>query len=251
MGEEALGLVDRYARGLACRQVVLSAHFTGTSDVPVCGRCDVCLGTVVLPTSTQDESRFLRTPPVVLSTEACALIVEAVGQLRKPVGKTNLARALRGSRARPLVRLSLLQLPQHGHLKQFDERSIVTAIESLLHQGVLVRKGMKYPTVWLPGRPVRTVATTSTTESATRTAKPRGRFPKYNDCIRVLENYRRRMARQLKWKPYMVFQQRVIVALDQHRPTTHEALARIAGLGVSRIERFGNDLIALMKQHPL
>ncbi len=251
LGEAALGLVDNYARGGTCRQVRLSAHFTGNDDVPGCGRCDVCLGTVSIPASNRVDSLFDRAPAVTLPADSCAVIVEAVGLLRKPVGKTNLARALRGSRARPLARLSLLQLPQHGHLKQFDERSIVAAIEGLLEQGVLVKKGMKYPTVWLPGRPVRTVAAEKNSSDAQHPPKPRGRFPKYNDCIRVLENYRRRMARQLKWKPYMVFQQRVIVALDQHRPTTHEALARIAGLGVSRIERFGNDLIALMKQHPL
>jgi superfamily II DNA helicase RecQ len=183
-----------------------------------------------------------------LPAELRQVIVDAFGNLRKPVGKTNLARALRGSRARPLARLSLLQLPEHGRLKAFDERSIVAAIEGLLEAGVLAKKGVKYPTVWLPGRAVR--ATVTTEESSPRKSKPRGRFPTYNDCVRVLENYRRRMARQLKWKPYMVFQQKVIAALEQHRPTTREALARIPGLGPSRIERFGSDLIALMKQHP-
>lgn len=249
LGEEALAQVESYARGQACRQTVLCAHFTGSFEQPDCGRCDVCLGTVQASAPSRTFTAITREAAPPLPDELRQVIVDAVGNLRKPVGKTNLARALRGSRARPLARLSLLQLPEHGRLKQYEERSIVAAIEALLEQGVLAKKGVKYPTVWLPGRAVRAPAPPP--GGAPRTAKPRGRFPKYNDCVRVLENYRRRMARQLKWKPYMVFQQRVIAALEQQRPTTLQALARIPGLGPSRIERFGSDLIALMKQHPL
>jgi ATP-dependent DNA helicase RecQ len=251
LGEEALAQVERYARDGECRQVTLCSHFTGSDEHAACGKCDVCAGTVVEPVASRSESRFETKASVALSADQLDLIVEAVGQLRKPVGKTNLARALRGSRARPLARLSLLQLPQHGRLKEFDERSIVGAIEALLEKGSLVKKGVKYPTVWLPGKPVRAAADQDASGAKVRSTKPRGRFVRYNDCVRVLENYRKRMARQLKWKPYMVFQQKVIVALDQQRPTTHAALARISGLGPSRIERFGDDLIALMKQHPL
>jgi ATP-dependent DNA helicase RecQ len=187
-----------------------------------------------------------------LSPEDAAIIVEAVGELRRPVGKTNLARALRGSRARPLSRLGLLQLPQHGRLRAADERAIVAGIEALLAAGRLVRKGVKYPTVWLPGRPVRPVKSVQADGAAPGEARPAGRwkrsFPVYNDCVRLLENYRRRMARQLRWKPYMVFQTRTIVALDAERPVTLAELARIPGLGPARVERFGRDLIELMKQ---
>ena len=250
LGQEALAQVERYSSNGLCRQVTLCQHFTDRDDHALCGQCDVCMGTAA-ETSSRHEVVFERQAKVALPAEARTLIVEAVGELRKPVGKTNLARALRGSRARPLARLSLLALPQHGRLKEFDERSIVGAIEDLLEQGTLVRKGVKYPTVWLPGRSVRPTNADRPKDAAARSNKPRGRFPRYNDCVRVLENYRKRMARQLKWKPYMVFQQKVIVALDQQRPTTREGLARISGLGASRIDRFGNDLIALMKQHPL
>ena len=72
---------------------------------------------------------------------------------------------------------------------------------------------------------------------------------RYNAFVRSLENYRRRMARSLKWKPYMVFQQRVIMALDQQRPSTRAALAKIPGLGAAKIERFGSDLLQLLREH--
>src|SRR5262249_20669535 len=59
---------------------------------------------------------------------------------------------------------------------------------------------------------------------------------------RELDAYRKRRARELKWKAYMVFQRNVILAIEQQRPSSTEALARIPGLGPSRIARFGDDL---------
>ena len=42
---------------------------------------------------------------------------------------------------------------------------------------------------------------------------------------------------------------RTIAAIDQARPASHDALARIPGLGPAKIARFGDDLIALVRFH--
>jgi ATP-dependent DNA helicase RecQ len=71
-----------------------------------------------------------------------------------------------------------------------------------------------------------------------------------SELARQLERFRRRLARELKWKTYMVFQQRVISELDRQRPTTREALARVPGLGPAKIARFGDDLLAMIRAAP-
>jgi hypothetical protein len=57
------------------------------------------------------------------------------------------------------------------------------------------------------------------------------------------------MARQLKWKAYMVFQRGAITAIDRQRPDSLAALARIPGLGPSRIARFGEDVLAIVRRY--
>jgi len=82
--------------------------------------------------------------------------------------------------------------------------------------------------------------------------KPRGLRPTRTSgsgLARELERYRRRRARELKWKAFMVFQHKVIVAIDQQRPGSADALARIPGLGASRIARFGDDLLDLVRRY--
>ncbi|HET7499486.1 MAG TPA: RecQ family ATP-dependent DNA helicase [Kofleriaceae bacterium] len=87
--------------------------------------------------------------------------------------------------------------------------------------------------------------------SGTRTrpaARSGPRLVKTSSMTVALDAYRKRMARQLKWKTYMVFQRGVIAAIEQQRPTSREALARIPGLGPAKIARFGDDILALVRQ---
>ena len=40
-----------------------------------------------------------------------------------------------------------------------------------------------------------------------------------------------------------------ILAIDREEPGSHEALARIPGLGPAKIERFGDDILQLVREH--
>ena len=46
----------------------------------------------------------------------------------------------------------------------------------------------------------------------------------------------------------MVFQRRTVVAIDRQRPTSLEALLRIPGLGPAKVERFGNDILDIVRR---
>jgi ATP-dependent DNA helicase RecQ len=69
-----------------------------------------------------------------------------------------------------------------------------------------------------------------------------------SELTRELESYRRRMAKQLACKPFMVFHRKVITAVDRQRPQTLEALAGISGLGPVKIGRFGEDILDLVRR---
>lgn len=253
--EEALAAMSRYANGLRCRQQILCAHFTGEDDQAACEQCDVCVDVDAVRESGAGEEPAA---PVVepLSAEARQTIVDAVDRLTRPVGKTGLARALRGSRAKSLSRGGLLTMPEYGTLAAHDERSIVAAIDELLAEGVLRRTGRKYPTVWIPGKPVRDSKARGGDGGAGNggdeegQAARRRRSSRYGGPVaRALDNYRKRTARKLKWKTYMVFQRNVIMAIDREEPASHAALEKIPGLGPAKIERFGDDILELVRQN--
>jgi superfamily II DNA helicase RecQ len=129
----------------------------------------------------------------------------------------------------------LLQLPQYGLLREVSEAAIIATIDQLITVRRLVRRGRKYPTVAIP-------------DAAARRG-PRSDRARTSSVTLELDSYRKRMARQLKWKAYMIFQRGVIAAIDEQRPTSREALQRIPGLGPSKIARFGDDILAVVRRH--
>jgi ATP-dependent DNA helicase RecQ len=245
---DALAEIERYATRVGCRHQALVSHFTGQDDEPECGRCDCCRGD-----SVEIEAAFVRDESIpqieALSDSAKDLIVAAVDRLSRPVGRRNLAQALRGGKAKSLSRAGLLTLPEYGKLSEHTEDSVVAAIDHLLGEGRLQRTGRKYPTVWMPGKPVR-AQKESSDDSGSAPARRAQSTSRYGgDIARALDNYRNRTARALGWKTYMVFQRRVILAIDREEPDSIEALAKISGLGPAKIERFGEDVLGLVRQH--
>jgi ATP-dependent DNA helicase RecQ len=245
--EDALAAIERYAHGRECRQQVLCGHFVDATgaDQPTCGRCDVCVDPdsilVVAP----------REPVATLPASEQQLIIDAVTQLSRSIGKTNLARALRGSKSKAMTAHGLLHLPQHGALAHQSEASIIGAIEAMIAERRLIRRGRKYPTVALPGAASRRGSRTSAPAAPGNARSARSSRPTrtVHGIKLALDTYRKQKARQLKWKSYMVFQRSTIAAIDARRPQTLAELARIPGLGPSRIARFGDDILALVRRH--
>ena len=262
--DEALAAIERYATKRACRQQMMCAHFTGVDDHAACGTCDVCSAGDGESLEHEDADVASAVVAAALSSDAQELILAAVAGLAKSIGKGNLVKALRGSKSKSVSEHGLQALSQYGALAHESEAAVGATIDQLIATRRLVRRGRKYPTVGLPGqttrkpraefaRPVEERGPLAAGESSTRRAPSkygaRGRGAGASDVARALDQYRRRMARELKWKSFMVFQQRTITAIDSKRPDSHAALARIPGLGPAKIQRFGDDIIALVRRH--
>jgi ATP-dependent DNA helicase RecQ len=256
--DAALAALERYARAATCRQQLLCAHFTGHNDHAACGRCDACLDPERLAGGHRDGDPVAaeqRPGVAALGADAQRVILEAVAATSRKVGRVNLARALRGSHAKQVVAQGLSRLPQFGTLADADEDAIVATIDQLIVDRKLVKRGRKYPTIALPGpaaaRRPRTTGSERPVDAGRtpRTAGARAQLSS-SSVTRELDSYRKRKARELKWKAYMVFQRGVIAAIDQQRPTSKEALAQIPGLGPAKIARFGDDILAVVRRQP-
>ncbi|MCP4444633.1 MAG: ATP-dependent DNA helicase RecQ [Myxococcales bacterium] len=255
---EALAGLEAYAMSSRCRQELLCLHFSPDAEVAACGCCDLCTnGDAVV--SALEEQRAAKLASIeALGDYELDIIVAAVANLRKPVGKTSLARALRGSKAKALRKYGLQNLPEHGALKARNELSICAAIDGLLRDRRLAPKGQKYPTVWLPNKPVRAGAKTTSKAGAKTSASRAGAATKASmrrgkaqgsNLHRALELYRSRTAKKLRWKPYMVMHNKVIAQIDEKRPKSLDELYEIDGLGPAKVEQFGYELLDIVRRY--
>ncbi|MFK7915691.1 MAG: RecQ family ATP-dependent DNA helicase [Pseudomonadales bacterium] len=243
---QALADVERYATKLQCRHRALVCHFLsadGGSDgdyaEPDCGRCDVCTGTV---TGNGDE--VAEAAPERVPEQRWREIVSAVDRLSRPVAAAHLARALCGGKARQVSRGSLLTMPEYGALADYSEEQVLLAVEQLLAAGRLVQVGRVDPGLWLPRKalagPVGRLGGSALGRSAAG----------YGGAVqRALEQYRRRKAGALGCKPFVILETRALAAIDREQPDSLDALARIPGVGAARVDRFGDDILALVRAH--
>ena len=239
-----------YVFGLRCRQREFVDYFTGEPGAS-CGCCDACADPQGVQSRVQAarsehverakvrHDRAQRDASVVLTEEQLERVVEFVGGLRSPLGKGLVAKGLRGSAAKPVRRKGLSKNPAFGALRGLPERAVLDAVEAMLESGRLARRGRKYPTVWLPDKPVRKVRDPSLP------AKPRA-----TGLRAALRTFRRAEARRRRWKPYQVFDNQTLGRIVAARPSSEPELLAIRGLGPKRVARFGTQLLALVRDNP-
>lgn len=67
------------------------------------------------------------------------------------------------------------------------------------------------------------------------------------DLLERLKAWRGDRSRELKVPAYVVFTDATLVAIAEQRPTDDHALVSISGIGASKLERFGAEVLAVVR----
>ncbi len=236
-----------YVYASVCRQRVIVRYFTGETGSD-CGCCDACerpddvvaaVGEARDAIRARQEARREKAAiakSVQVDEADLQRMIDFIGALTKPLGKQLVAKGLRGSTAKAVKRKGLAQNPLYGALKALPESAVLDALEDLLQSGRLVRKGRKYPTLWLPGKRVR----------PPRDPDAPKRRPAATGLKAALRRYRASAARKLRWKPYQVFSNKTLDLIAKQKPRDIAQLLEIKGMGPKRVRRFGAELVAII-----
>jgi ATP-dependent DNA helicase RecQ len=231
-------LLERYARASAarvermvefaeverCRHVQVAEHFGETLDAP-CGACDVC---------APDTARHV-TPlrAAALPDDPARAIADAVAGLAWPLGRRSLVAMLRGSvKAPPSARRSRA----FGSLAAASDAEVTRWVRALEVAGALVeveRDGFRVLQVG-PGVPLPSLAAPTATDGE---AMP---------LVAELKAWRTRRAREDGVPAYVVLHDATLQELAARRPGSPAELAIVKGLGPTKIERYGDELLDVL-----
>jgi ATP-dependent DNA helicase RecQ len=214
---EALAAITGYATEHRCRRLSLLRHFGDPADPhPTVRCCDVHSPPADLESSRVPDANALRE----LAIEGAALASPAVG-------RSGLDAILRGS-AR--ARQSHPGHPLLGRASDVLQADVLAAIEAAVAAGELTRSGGARPVLRVPG-------------AATAPAAVVANGP-------LAEMLRAWRSRRADGKPaYTVINDRTLAAIAESLPATPEELSRIDGIGPTRLERYGDELLALVREH--
>jgi ATP-dependent DNA helicase RecQ len=223
--EGAAARIDRivsFADTAHCRHLQVLEHFGETLDGP-CAACDVCA-----PRSARRATRAVAPLP----ENPARTIVAAVASLTWPLGRRSLVAMLRGSvKAPPSARRSRA----YGSLGAASDAEVGRWVRALEATGALVEETTPDGFVVLRA-------------NVDATLPDLGGRPEPPDATLAAElrEWRGRRARADAVPAYVVLHDATIDELASRRPRSQGELASVKGLGPAKLERYGDELLALL-----
>jgi ATP-dependent DNA helicase RecQ len=225
VAESRADRVIAFAEVRSCRHAQVAAHFGEELSGP-CGACDVCA-----PLGRGSAS--ISAPPPPLPDDVGEAIVDAVAALAWPLGRRSLVATLRGSlKAPPSARRSAAYR-MLAAATDADVRRWVRLVES---SGALVEvetpEGYRVLRVDGSQAPPR-IRTTSDADVD-------------EDVATRLRTWRLERSRMDAVPAYVVLHDATLRELAALRPRTLDELASVKGFGPVKLERYGDDLLAVL-----
>jgi len=218
--------IVEFAESRTCRHAQIAEHF-GEAFLPPCGTCDVCSPR---PRAAPSVSKA---PP--LPDDAGSAIADAVAALHWPLGRRSLVAALRGSPTAPPSARRSLAYGMLGAASEADVRRWVRLLESV---GALVETTTAEGYRVLIVDPVVSPPRIRTAAGAAVDAD--------EDLVERLRGWRQRRSHADGVPAYVVLHDTTVRELASAKPQTHADLAAVKGFGPVKIDRYGDEVLALI-----
>jgi superfamily II DNA helicase RecQ len=225
VAESRADRVIGFAETRVCRHEQVAAHF-GEAFAGPCGACDICA-----PLTRGSTS--IASPPPPLPDDIGEAIVDAVAALTWPLGRRSLIATLRGSlKAPPSARRSAA----YRMLAAASEAEVRRWVQLVERSGALVEvttpDGYRVLRVDRSAPPpqIRTSVNADVDE----------------ELVTRLRTWRLERSQEDKVPAYVVLHDATLRELAAQRPQTMDELSGVKGFGPVKLERYGDDLLAVL-----
>ena len=237
-----------YCESAGCRRQVLLAYFGETLAEP-CGNCDTCL----TPVDTWD------------GTVAAQKALSTVVRTGQRFGAGHVINVLLGKETPRVKSLGHQSLSTYGIGTEHTERAWRGVLRQLVAGGYLMTDPDGYGTLKLSPRstPVLKGQETvqfrhdPTPQKAVKNA-PKGRVAAPGSILNggeaslfeALRTLRATIAKEQEVPAYVVFDNKTLVKMAELRPRSLAELRRVPGVGEVKLERYGQQFLAVLTEQP-
>ena len=243
--EERLRQMTFYATTPDCLRGFILRYFGERAPVR-CENCSNCLN-VGEESDVTDEAR---------------LILRCVAQTGERYGAGMIVNLLRGTRDERTARFDDVDLPVMGKLHDTDAARIRELIALLVSAGFLTRTAGEYPVLQLGSRSDELLTGSRRVTARLRTPAKKAEKPQKlsktpladagppdEALYEALRRLRSQLADKASVPAYAVFTNATLLELAVRKPTTREALRMLNGIGQTKCDRWGKDILALIRAH--
>jgi ATP-dependent DNA helicase RecQ len=235
-----------YVTRAACRRRYLVDYFGDTRRPEQCGTCDRCRG---------PAPRELEGPEL----EAAWMALSCIARMRGRWGKAKVVDVLLGSRAQPIRDAGLDQLSTHGLLQKWSRQRVLSLLDALVAAELAQIAGTDYPKLMLTEAGVRTLKSRAPVrlrlepraETRTDRSQVHSAAPELDgadaELFERLRTWRAHLAAQLGKPPYVIAHDRALAAVCAARPESPSELLGVPGFGPTKVERYGEALLGIVR----
>jgi ATP-dependent DNA helicase RecQ len=220
-----------YAEMRDCRHARIADYFGEQGVARRCSACDNCLA----------ERPAEEGVPV----EAVSAGLTAIARFSGKVGLANVAAVLGGRRTKWSTAQSWVEeLPFHGALKKWSDERVRLLLAELIGGGFARQSSGEYPVVELTPAG-REAISRSTPPPLTLPAVARTDAPA--ELLDSLKRWRRETAQAAGVPAYVVFHDSTLTAIAAARPQNLAGLLRVPGVGDSKLRKYGEEVLELLR----
>jgi len=219
-----------------CRRAILLRHF-GEDPPETCGNCDNCLD-----------------PPLLRNvSEIARKLLSAIYRTGQRFGIGHVEKVLLGREDERIREKGHDQLSVFGIVGEDEAPLLRPVMRHLMAHDVLATTGHGGLTLGSGAKPVlrgeRDIAIAEPPEKKRRASKGAARVPNPvgDPLFEALREKRKALAKEHEVPAYIIFHDSVLRAMAQQRPTTLSELGGIQGVGAKKIENWGAEFIAVVR----
>lgn len=227
----------------SCRRQAL-LHYFGEHQTEDCGNCDACLN----PIETWDGS------------QAAQKALSCVFRSGQRFGVNHLIDVLLGKETEKISQFNHMQLSTYGIGKELDATQWRSVYRQLVARGYLTVDMAGYGSLLLTEkcRPVLrgeeklSLRKDSKAESFARkkVSSQQGALAKGDEQLwEALRACRKRLAEEQGVPPYVIFHDATLMEMVARLPQTTSQLSEISGVGSSKLERYGDEFLEVLRDH--
>ncbi|MCY0094277.1 DNA helicase RecQ [Hoeflea ulvae] len=230
-----------------CRRQAILSHF-GEAHPGNCGNCDTCLK----PVETWD------------GTDAAIKALAAVYRTGERFGTGHLIDVLLGNENDKTTRFGHVDMPVFGAGKEIPAKTWQSVYRQLLAAGLVSVDHQAFGALKLEEaaravfkreREMRFRKDPPVSGKSARGASPSSASAKSAleeadiELFEALRAARMTIAKELSVPPYVVFPDTTLVAFATDRPSDHEEMLGVSGVGQSKLERYGDAFLKVILAH--
>lgn len=245
IGKQLLQETASYAESTLCRRKLLLHYFGEEYNDDNCGNCDNCRN----PKKTVEAKEELTT------------ILELVEQLKEKFKAEHIINILLGKKTKDIEAHEHDELDSFGSFPDQDERTLDTIIHQAMIAGFIAKDIENYGLLRITKagkdflkKPTsfkisKNIDIDEEDEEADMPPMKAGGGAADEVLFSMLKDLRKKVSKDLKVPPYVIFQDPSLEAMATSYPINLEELQNIPGVGAGKAKRYGEKFVELIKRH--